>query len=551
MQWYKKALGILFCLILTWNTLAQVVYEPTYHTVYPYLSRLAQKGVIELNDVSLQLSKDYIYKKLDELSKNITALTPLEREELAFYLKEYTLWWRKDPKSGFEGEYKSILRSKIGDRFRYAAFQDENFTMNLQPIIGYETESSNRYSTTNFYKGIWAYGYIGKSIGFSVDFRDHVLSGPLDSLDYKKDFSPEQGRVGIRWNNNTYKYNVLNAQVTAQWKWGHASMGKTPVVLGYGEGGKVIMSEKAPSYPNFRLELAPVKWLSLSYVHGWLNSDVVDSTTIRLTSVKGMNDYEFRPKYLAMHALTFRPIKGLYITAGESVIYSNSHFNPVFFVPLITYVGIDHYLGGNKNNTTSNSQLFFQLSSRNHLKKTHLYGSFFIDEIRLGGIAGDSANTRNQTAYQIGMSVADFPFRNISLTMEYSKIRPFAYENFFNVQTYTNSSYNLGHWLGTNASQVYMSALWRIRRGWHLRTTYQYVQKGDKGIGYMQQFERATPFLWGKVKRYGEWNIETSYEIIHDLFLRASYKSRQHQSDDFPNLNYQENIFSMALNIGI
>jgi hypothetical protein len=59
-----------------------------------------------------------------------------------------------------------------------------------------------------------------------------------------------------------------------------------------------------------------------------------------------------------------------------------------------------------------------------------LYGSFFIDEIRLGGIAGDSANTRNQTAYQIGMSVADFPFRNISLTMEYSKIRPFAYENF-------------------------------------------------------------------------------------------------------------------------
>jgi opacity protein-like surface antigen len=550
MQIHRKIAFLIILLSTSWCAYTQVVFEPTYHTVYPYLSRLAQKGVIDLDDVVLPLSKDYIYSKLDELSSKMTELTPLEREELAFYLKEYTLWWRQDPKSGFEGEYKSVFQTKIGDRFRLAAYQDKGFAVNIQPIVGYESSSSGKFSTSNFNKGFWAYGYIGKHIGFSVDFRDHVLTGDLDSTDYKREFSPETGRIGIRWDKNTFKYNEVNAQITAQWKWGYASFGKTYLPIGYGTAGKIFISEKAPSSPNFKLVLHPVNWLQFSYTHAWLNSDIVDSTSIYPTTISGKNQYNYRAKYLAAHTLTMKPMKGLSVMIGESVIYNNSNYSPTYLVPLMMFIGTDHYLGGNRNNSTSNTQLYFQVSSRNHIKKTHLYFSYFIDEIRLSGVAGDSSNTRNQTAYQLGMSVADFPIKNVSMTLEYAKIRPFAYENYVPAQTYANGGYNLGYWTGTNSDQLYMDILWRIKRGWNFKFIYQYVRKGDKGTGYQQQYERATPFLFGDVRKFEEWGLETNYEIIHDLFVRLSYRARKNSSDTILKNNYSRNTFTLGFNYG-
>jgi hypothetical protein len=50
--------------------------------------------------------------------------------------------------------------------------------------------------------------------------------------------------------------------------------------LGYGNGGKIILSDKAPSAPQFRIDLTPVKWLSFNYAHFWLNSQLIDSTTV-------------------------------------------------------------------------------------------------------------------------------------------------------------------------------------------------------------------------------------------------------------------------------
>ena len=92
----SKQLFLIFIITVICGELkGQVVYEPTYHSVYSYISRLAQKGILDLDDVVLPLSKELIYNKLDEASKHISELTVLEREELAFYLKEYTLWWRE------------------------------------------------------------------------------------------------------------------------------------------------------------------------------------------------------------------------------------------------------------------------------------------------------------------------------------------------------------------------------------------------------------------------------------------------------------------------
>lgn len=546
MQWYKKALGILFCLILTWNTLAQVVYEPTYHTVYPYLSRLAQKGVIELDDVVLPLSKDYIYQKLDELSKNITALTPLEREELAFYLKEYTLWWRKDPKSGFEGEYKSILKTKIGDRFRFLSYQDDNFTVNVQPIYGYSRISQDSISGTETSAGVWAYGYIGKNIGFNFDFRTNK-SFTSNGYDYAKVNSPEQGRIGyIGSNKDVFDYNVFNANITAKWKWGSASFGKSPLELGYGMNGKIILSDKAPSFPNVRLNVTPVKWLSFFYSHGWLNSLVVDSTTIYPTSNPVREQYSFRNKYFVIHSLTWRAFKGFSFTMGESAVY-NDQVKVAYLIPFVLFSTVNHYLGeAEGNNTISNSQIFFQFSSRNHLPKSHIYFSFFVDELSLKGFGINPE--RNHTAYQLGWSGADILLNNLSLGIQYTRIRPFVYVHFIPVQTYANNGYNLGHWLGQNSDQLLFNSQYRIARGFITQVEYELVQKGEEGSPQQQVKSGDYPFLWGVVQKRNTLGISFSYEIIHDLFFK--FKFQNVTVKDIFNVVHNNNSTSVGIQYG-
>jgi hypothetical protein len=529
------------------------VYEPTYRTVYGYLSRLAQRGVVDLDDVVLPLSKVYIFQKLNILSYQRKKLTPLELKELEFYLKEYTLEWNLDDTLTMEKPYKSILKTQFGDRFRWATYQDNRLAINVQPIGGYEGEiiQNSGVQTINHHtwRGIWLYGYIGKNIGFSFDIRDNTELG--DNIDTKKQFSPTTGIIGISKSSNSIDYSEVKGSVSVGWKWGSLSVGKDFLTWGYGTGGKVVMSQKAPSFPLIRLDVSPLKWLRFNYQHIWLNSDVIDSLTIRPTSIGSamFNQFSYRTKSLAMHSITFLPKKGLSLSFGESAIY-NDGVRLAYFIPIIFFRAIDHYSGGLENNGVSNSQIFFQFSSRNHIPKTHLYFTYFIDEIRLKGIT-NAAENRDQTAYTAGISLTDFPFNNLSWTFEYSKVRPFAYENFVVAQNYTSSSYSLGHWIGTNADQAYAEFLYRAARGLHIRGKFEYIRKGNKGTGYQQQYETGTEFLWGEVNSYMNTSLEAQYELTHDLFFKAGYGLRQTSLTNSRNVSdVQKHVISVGFNYG-
>lgn len=504
---------------------AQVVFEPTYKTVYGYLARLAQKGVIDLDDVVLPLSKAYISGKLDTLSFQTGILTPLEKKELDFYRKDYTLERNIAQKVDLETPYKSVFKSRSGDRFRWGAYQDKQFSINTYLLGGYELEIQKNGSTNQHtWRGISVNGYLGKYVGYSFYFRDNTEQG--NTIDRTKTFSPVTGIIYTGGGKNSIEYNDTRGTVSFGGKVATFTIGKDYMPIGYGEGGKLILSQKAPSFPLIRLDINPIKWFSFNYAHIWLNSNLIDSTTIYSTSPQTGNQFAYRSKFMAIHSLTFLPIKGLRITLGESAIY-NDNIDFGYLIPFIFYRSFDHYKGGIKNNSISNSQIFFQVSSRNHLPKTHLYASFFVDEARLSDITA-GAKAKNQTAYTVGLSIADFPFNNFSLTAEYTKVRPFAYENFVPAQTYTSEDYNLGHWIGSNADQIYLSALWRLKRGLHWKTTFSAVRKGSKGTALQQREAEGFPFLFGEVQAKTEFSSMLTYELIHDLFFKTGVTSSEY-----------------------
>ena len=436
-----------FLIILTYLlslsfTSAQTVYEPVGRDIYAFLDRIAQKGLIVFNDQVRPVTRKYIAEKLLEINSKKEQLTSLEKEEAEFYLKDY----------GFEIEFiNERSTSNIGylskdqfERLRLFSYEDTLFKINVSPILGIETGQYGGSSYMHTWNGAGLYGYIGKGVGFSFDFRDNAETG--NNIDRTKQFTPVTGVIAAKQTSNSSQYSEAHAILATDWSWGEISAGKSFMEWGYGESGLLVLSTKAPSFPFIRLDIHPTDWLRFNYIHAWLNSDVIDSASsfpTYINSIPGFSNRAiFRNKFLASHTITITPTKGLDISLGESIVYSDK-LEFAYLIPINFFRLTDHYLSSANDNAGGNAQFFFGLSSRNNIKNTHLYGTCFIDELTIEGLL-NSSKQRNQFGFTLGGSITDLPVENLTATIEFTKIYPFVYSHYIPTQLYTNSSYILG-----------------------------------------------------------------------------------------------------------
>lgn len=523
---------------------AQTVYEPLHRDVYNFLSRLSQKGTITFNDEIKPLSRKYISEKLNEVSEKLSELTSLEKEELNFFKQDffYELNLETDTTKHF-----SYLGKDDAGRMRLFSYKDDLLTFNLSPILGYSYGKNDGLRNNHFWNGVYFYGYVSNAIGFSFDFRDNSENGK--GVDFSKSFTPVTG-ISSRGHGTNIQYSEGRTTLATDWSWGSFAVGKDFLDWGYGESGKLVLSQKAPSFPFIRLDVQPVSWLRFNYIHAWLASDIVDSNSFYPLYNNGQR-FLFRDKFLASHTLTITPLKGLDISLGESIIYSDK-LEPVYFFPLAFFRVVDHYLSRQNNSAGSNSQFFFSVSSKNHLKNTHLYSTLFIDEITLSGLF-NSEDQRNQLGFTLGGSITDLPINNLTFTTEFTKIFPFVYSHFIPTQTYQSASYPLGHWMGANADLFYVSVNYRILRGLQVKAWGQYIRKGEGGTLIQQYSQPQPPFLFGLRNNFSYFGFSASYEFIHELFAKLDFQHTKNeaQQSDLSFINKSTNQISFAVYYGL
>lgn len=517
---YRALTVILFLFFFIHNLHSQTVYEPLFHDVYDYLSRLSQRGVIEYNDLIKPLPRSYIAEKLAALSDKEDQLTPLERKELTFYQKDFYVELENLAGRKPENRKVKIFGKDAGKRWRLFSYRDKNFSINLSPILGYTTGSNDGEKNTHRWNGAYLYGYLGKHIGFSFDFRDNREEG--SNIDTTKAFTPVTGITGRTYpESKALEYSEARTTLSANWSWGSATVGKDFIEWGYGQNGKVVLSNKAPSFPFIRLDIQPVDWLSFNYFHGWLRSDVVDSSEIYKTQT-GTERILFREKFFASHTLTITPLKGLDIALGESIVYSD-RLEFAYLMPIMFFRLADHYLSARENDAGNNAQLFAAVSSRNHIKNTHLYGTLFIDDLSVPNIFNKEKQV-NHLGGAVGLSVTDLPLNNLTAALEYSRINPFVYTHYIQTITYASASYYMGHWIGNNGDVLYGSLKYRFIRGLQAKAWVQYIRKGEAGEVKDQYELPHKPFLFGLNTNYTYFGIDLRYEIIHELFLSGKFQ---------------------------
>jgi hypothetical protein len=539
-----KYINLLFFLLWNASILSQTVYEPLFRDVYEYLNRLSQRGIIDYNDLIKPLPRIYIAGKLKELSEKEDQLTSLEQKELTFYQKDFYAELENLAGRKPENREVKLFGKDAGERWRLFSYRDKLFTINLSPILGYKTGSNDGEKNTHRWNGAYLYGYLGKHIGFSFDFRDNREEG--SNIDTFKTFTPVTGVTGRYYpESKALEYSETRATLAANWLWGHATIGKDFIEWGYEKNGKAVLSNKAPSYSFIRLDIYPVHWLRFNYFHGWLRSDVVDSTEIYKTRT-GTDRILFREKYLASHTLTLTPLRGLDFSLGESIVYSD-RLEFAYLIPIMFFRLADHYLSARENDAGNNAQLFAALSSRNHLKNTHIYGTLFIDDLSVPNIFNKEKQV-NHLGGTVGISLTDLLLNNLTATLEYSRINPFVYTHYIQTTTYTNASYNLGHWIGNNGDVLYGSLKYRFIRGLQAKLWGQYIRKGEAGEVDDQYELPHKPFLFGLRTNYTYFGVNVRYEIFHELFLNGKIQhikvSGEQEDGSFINTNRSEFFIS-------
>jgi hypothetical protein len=359
----------IFISCLSIELYSQVVYEPLFNDVYRFLRQLSVKGVIEFNDEFRPLPRKYIAEKLLSAEQHPDKLTDVEMADLKFFKQDYLF------EIGFieekeEEKHLEFFSSDPSERWRVFSYGDKNFKMNISPILGNEYGSIDNSKATHLWNGVYTFGYITDAVGFSFSFRDNTEEG--ENIDKTKRFTPVTGVVErssenmVEYPENKIEYSETNAIIATDWKWGSFSVGKDFMEWGYAQNGLIALSQKAPSFPFVRLDIYPVDWLGFNYFHGWLNSDVKDSSSFYYTDA-GVR-YLFRPKFIASHTLFIRPTAGLNISIGESIVYSDQ-LEILYLIPIMFFRLADHYLSNQDNRAGSNAQFFAAISSRDHIKK--------------------------------------------------------------------------------------------------------------------------------------------------------------------------------------
>ncbi len=424
--------------------------------------------------------------------------------------------------------------SLLQPAFHYA---DKWFECKINPILGMDLTMNRHGMVMHRWYGAEIRADIMDHLAVWGSIRDHSFDGSfLDEAYFKSVGSSNRygaqlsrpqylnTEIGVQYKEATYggDYSEIRAGIKAYAWWGSIGLVKDNLQWGDSYHSANIFSGRAPSFPMIELKLKPCRWFRLDYIHGWLVSNVIDSTNYfveeQYTDSTARVHYRPKNKFIAANMLTFTPVRGLDLSIGNSIVYSENNVQAAYFIPIAFYKSLDHLLTKGLAIENQNSQLFFNVSTRN-LKYTHFYASVFIDEIKFARFKPSNPEN-NPISWKVGGVLSNWPIKNLTLNAEYTRTNILNYTHSIDVLTWTSNSYNLGHYLGDNADELYVALTYKPIRSLTLKlhyvmankyNEYKYVRNGVTSVIAQKPFDE-------RVWRSDEVKLHAVYEVVNNAY---------------------------------
>ena len=554
----RRLLIVLWIFAALCNISAQNIPVPlTYSRLYDYLDELLTDGIVTAQSVVRPYTRLQVATMLQQAQDADSLLSARQKADLAFYLNEFALE-RDTMVSNFVQytDHSTFSLSVADPQFSYRS-ANNMFKLRLRPILGANIAMSKKGALLHRWYGAELQLDIAKHLSIWGSLRDNSWSGNWLSKDY---FPTDIARIhgarihygasqqqpalspmtGVQYKEANYGGDFSDSKggINLYTWWGSVGLQRENISWGTASHASNILSGRNPAVPMLTLQLAPCRWFQLDYFHAWLVSNVLDSTYYYLENTAGhtqaVKNYRPYNKFMAANMLTFMPIKQLSLSVGNSVIYAEQTIQAAYLIPIAFYKSLDHLLTKGVRTQNQNSQVFASLSVR-PVRHLHLYGSFFVDEVKFSRFKPSNPEN-NPISYLVGFDWSGWPISGLSLKGEFVRSYIACYTHSIDVLTWESNSYNMGHYMGDNAQSIYAELAYRPVRGLLLKCSYT---NDIKYNSYAYQRDNISQTIAQKpfsraVYRNDEWRLDGIYEPHPNMYMTLSIAYNHARGFDNP-----------------
>lgn len=451
---------------------AQIEDVQIQHPVYSFLKEMYVKGMIDyIKEDDPVLSRFEVINLLKKIKSNEPQLSETENKLVEKYLSEFSDELNTEnstqlfnPDENFFSELPEMFSQKV--KYLYA-YRNESANIYLewlghfyhgQRFTPTPTNNANLYDI-----GFRMRGTLFNHLGYNLTV---IKGGASGNKGIAETIEPKL-LSNFKWVENIenignygFNYGYLkyftapteNMSLSFQ-------LGREDITFGYGYGSKLVLSGDNPT----------LDFIKFNFDYG-----VIHFTSLHASTV-GNFSYDINERYTKYFALNRLKLsfKNLFdFGIGETMIYSGRGIELGYLSPLAFYKFIEMDLQDRDNGT-----LWMDFQT-NFLKNIQFQATFFLDENILGNLQELDRYT-NKTAYQINAFwYSPFNIDDLSLIVEYTKIRPYVYTHRNPKNTYTSFGTNLGHRIGPNADELLFRTNYNLNERIRLTGEFRFTRNG-------------------------------------------------------------------------
>ncbi len=424
--------------------------------------------------------------------------------------------------AGPQGEWPIMLKQLYRDGYHFYSYssEPEHFAFSVQPVYSFEIiETDDKRGKLSKFTGGFRVeaGYNSRLYGM-VDFRDNTEAGngPYESRD---DLYEDRWAAIELKGDGSASYDVSESILQYYGKNLAVSAGRGKHKWGPGHFGGLLLNNYAPPFDYARLD-ANFSRVNYTFLHGFLES-VTPADTL-YTNPDGRPRTINAQKYLSAQRIEVSPRNNVLLAFSQAVVYGDRGLQLGYLTPLNFLYSVQH-----SNDDKDNLLLSFDGKWR-PTPGLKFYGEFLLDDVKVGDLFKGTGNSKN--AYTLGVHgiVPREFWEKFDARFEYTKIRPFVYSHFFDVNTYSHWTSPLGYTrepnsefislrLGGTFYPLYVSIGYERQN--HGANTDDRNVGGSIQSGNYEGNKESFPFLDGRFERTESIGMSARYEVLPNLNL--------------------------------
>jgi hypothetical protein len=529
-----RLIFLIFLILIVEKAFAQVENVPITNSVYTFFKEMKVKGIVSfIREDDPVLSRFEVKNLLESINSQIIELSSTEKKLLQKYRIEFldsldpdTATQLFNPPNNLFSDLDLMITDKI--KYLYAYQEPENniyFEWLGHFYHGQDFSQTKAVNSNLFDIGFRIRGTIFKNLGYNLT----VFKGGVGGSKRMAEIIEPRLLSNFKWIENTE--NIGNYDFTYGYLKYHSEpynnmnisvqLGREDITLGYGYGSKLVLAGDNPT----------MDFLKFNFDYGIISYTALHAST---SGYFNFNPEERYTKYFAHNHLKLKFNKLFDIGIGETMIYSGRGIEFAYLSPVAFYKFIEM-----ETQDKDNGNLYFDLQTK-FVKNLELQATFLLDEDILSNL-GDLEKYTNKTAYQVGAFwYQPFKINDLSLILEYTKIRPYVYTHYDIKNNYTAFGANLGHRIGPNADELMLRSNYNFNEWIRFSLEYRYQREGnniysDEGNliknvggdialthGYVLETDRAY-FLDGERVNTNFFSLGFRIEPIRDFIFDISY----------------------------